>query len=139
MYVPRDECFSEVKQFTFSTNTLHSGLHALLPALSTAIVDRNLGFPVFSAIDDLFNEGLSLPPQQSKGFLTTVLPRLVKLVKDTEGDLLRFETPATMDSKQDYIIYPAAHIYKLSFTKKKKHIYKLLKLKFSLCFLPLLN
>ncbi|XP_073226130.1 linoleate 13S-lipoxygenase 2-1, chloroplastic-like isoform X2 [Cicer arietinum] len=99
VYVPRDECFSEVKQVTFSTNTLHSGLHALLPALRTAIIDTNLGFPLFSSIDDLFNQGFNLPPSKDKGFLNlrTVLPRLVKCVQDTRNDFLRFETPATMD------------------------------------------
>ncbi|XP_061361393.1 linoleate 13S-lipoxygenase 2-1, chloroplastic-like [Gastrolobium bilobum] len=97
VYVPRDECFAEVKQLTFSTKTLYSVMHALVPALSTAIVDKNLGFPVFSAIDDLFNEGLSLPPAKARGLLSNILPRLVRFIKDTEQDILRFETPATMN------------------------------------------
>ncbi|TKY67437.1 Linoleate 13S-lipoxygenase 2-1 [Spatholobus suberectus] len=97
VYVPRDECFSEVKQLTFSTKTVYSALHALVPALSTAIVDKNLGFPVFSAIDDLFDEGLSLPPLKGKGLLRNILPRLVRFIKDIEEDILRFEPPATMD------------------------------------------
>ncbi|KAJ1421943.1 Lipoxygenase, plant [Sesbania bispinosa] len=92
VYVPRDESFSEVKQLSFQAKTLYSGLHALVPSLSTAIVDRNLGFPVFSAIDDLFNEGLSLPPLRAKGLLRSVLPRLVRVIKDAEADILRFET-----------------------------------------------
>ncbi|XP_061361394.1 linoleate 13S-lipoxygenase 2-1, chloroplastic-like [Gastrolobium bilobum] len=97
VYVPRDECFAEIKQLSFSTKTLYSVMHALVPALSTAIVDRNLGFPVFSAIDDLFNEGLSLPPLRARGLLRNMMPRLVKFIKDTEQDFLRFETPATMN------------------------------------------
>ncbi|XP_058729961.1 linoleate 13S-lipoxygenase 2-1, chloroplastic-like [Vicia villosa] len=97
VYVPRDECFSDVKQLTFSANTLKSAFHALLPGLKTAVVDKNLGFLLFSSIDDLFNEGYTLPPQKEKGFLRTVLPRLVRLVNDATGDILRFETPATMD------------------------------------------
>ncbi|KAL2328834.1 hypothetical protein Fmac_022261 [Flemingia macrophylla] len=97
VYVPRDESFSEVKQLTFSTKTVYSALHALVPAVRTAIVDQNLGFPVFSAIDDLFDEGLSLPPLKGKGILNNLLPRLVKFIKDTEDEILRFEPPATMD------------------------------------------
>ncbi|KAI5390610.1 hypothetical protein KIW84_075781 [Lathyrus oleraceus] len=96
VYVPRDESFSEVKLVTFSANTLQSGLHALVPFLRTSVIDKNLGFPLFSAIDDLFNEGFNLPPQQQMDF-KTILPRLVKLVQDARNDILRFETPATMD------------------------------------------
>ncbi|XP_045820948.1 linoleate 13S-lipoxygenase 2-1, chloroplastic-like [Trifolium pratense] len=96
VYVPRDESFSQVKQLTFSVNTLQSAFHALLPALRTAAIDTNLGFPVFSSIDDLFNEGFDLPPHNEKG-LRAVLPRLIKFVQDAGNDILRFETPATMD------------------------------------------
>ncbi|KAK7262558.1 hypothetical protein RJT34_30132 [Clitoria ternatea] len=96
IYVPRDECFSEVKQLTFSAKTLNSALHALVPMLQSSIEDKNLGFPVFSAIDDLFDEGLFLPPLQATG-LRAILPRLVRFIKDKEGDLLRFEPPTTMD------------------------------------------
>ncbi|KAL5765033.1 hypothetical protein ACOSQ2_017627 [Xanthoceras sorbifolium] len=96
-YVPRDEEFSEVKELTFSAKTVSSVLHALLPALETAIVDSNLGFPYFTAIDSLFNEGVSLPPLTKQGFWRTLIPRLIKAVHDTGEDILRFETPATMD------------------------------------------
>ncbi|CAI8587340.1 unnamed protein product [Vicia faba] len=81
VYVPRDESFSDVKQATFYVNTLKSALHALVHVLRTSVVDKNLGFPIFSAIDDLFNEGYNLPSQQQKD-LKTILPRLVKLVQD---------------------------------------------------------
>ncbi|KAE9616565.1 hypothetical protein Lal_00034877 [Lupinus albus] len=97
VYVPRDECFSEVKELTFSTKAVYSVLHALVPSLQTAIIDKDLGFPVFSAIDDLFNEGVKLPILKGKGLIRNILPRLIKVVKDTEKDILRFETPATMD------------------------------------------
>jgi lipoxygenase len=66
--------------------------------LKTASIDVNLGFPLFSSIDDLFNEGFDLPPHNQKG-LRSVLPRLVRFVQDASNDILRFETPATMDSK----------------------------------------
>ena len=97
MYVPRDECFSEVKQVTFNTKSLASVLHALVPALKTVLLDKNQGFPVFSEIDALFDEGLSLPPSKVK--ISNLLPRLVSFIKDKQEDLLRFDPPATMDSK----------------------------------------
>ncbi|KAK4254874.1 hypothetical protein QN277_007951 [Acacia crassicarpa] len=97
VYVPRDEAFSEVKQLTFSTNAVSSVLHGLVPALQTAMIDSSLGFPLFSSIDSLFNEGVNLPPLKTKSFLRTLLPRLVKFINDAEQDILRFETPPTMD------------------------------------------
>lgn len=72
-------------------------VHALLPSLETAIVDADLGFPYFTAIDQLFNEGINLPPLERQGFWKTLLPRLVKAVSDGSESLLRFETPPTMD------------------------------------------
>ncbi|KAL5065369.1 hypothetical protein RYX36_027106, partial [Vicia faba] len=41
--------------------------------LSEKPIDKNLGFPIFSAIDDLFNEGYNFPSQQQKD-LKTILP-----------------------------------------------------------------
>ncbi|KAE8037062.1 hypothetical protein FH972_009687 [Carpinus fangiana] len=98
-YVPRDESFSEEKRLTFSAKTIYSVLHALVPSLETAIFDSELGFPNFTAIDSLFNEGVNLPPfeNQKKGFLSTLLPRLVKAIANTGEDVLRFETTDTMD------------------------------------------
>ncbi|KAL5765072.1 hypothetical protein ACOSQ2_017666 [Xanthoceras sorbifolium] len=92
-YVPRDEEFSEVKQQTFSDKTVFSVSHALLPALETAIEDPNQGFPYFTDIDSLFNKGVNLRP------LRTLIAGLIKAVHDTitGKDVLRFETPATMD------------------------------------------
>ncbi|OMO83254.1 Lipoxygenase [Corchorus olitorius] len=95
-YVPRDEAFSEVKQLTFSAKTLYSVFHAVVPSLQTAIVDSELGFPYFTAIDQLFNEGIDLPPQENQGFFRSLLPRLIKAISDSDN-VLRFETPDTME------------------------------------------
>ncbi|KAG7951019.1 hypothetical protein I3843_13G145100 [Carya illinoinensis] len=100
VYIPRDESFSEVKQLTFSVKALSSVLHALLPSLEAAIVDSELGFPYFTAIDSLFNEGVDLTPpkkSQNKVSLLNILPRLVKAITGAQDDVLRFETPETMD------------------------------------------
>lgn len=101
-YVPRDESFSEEKRLTFSAKTIYSVLHAVVPSLQTAIFDSEFGFPNFKAIDSLFNEGVNLPPleNKNKGFLTTLLPRLVKAIANTGEDVLRFETTDTMDSEK---------------------------------------
>ncbi|TXG73179.1 hypothetical protein EZV62_001758 [Acer yangbiense] len=96
-YVPRDEEFSEVKTLTFSAKTVYSVLHALLPSLETAIVDSDLGFPYFTAIDSLFNEGINMPPLTKQGFWKTLIPRLIKAVRDTGEDVLRFEPPETIE------------------------------------------
>ncbi|KAI6669504.1 hypothetical protein NL676_004389 [Syzygium grande] len=97
IYVPRDEQFSTIKNLTFSEKTVYSVVHALLPSLETAIIDSNLGFPYFTAIDELFNEGVNLPPLQKQGFLKDAFPRLLKTVTDASQDVLRFETPETMN------------------------------------------
>ncbi|XP_022729774.1 linoleate 13S-lipoxygenase 2-1, chloroplastic-like [Durio zibethinus] len=96
-YVPRDECFSEVKQLTFSAKTMYSVFHAVIPSLQTAIVDRELGFPYFTAIDQLFNEGIDLPPEAQQNLWRSLLPRLLKAISDGSDNVLRFETPDTMD------------------------------------------
>ncbi|XP_062171641.1 linoleate 13S-lipoxygenase 2-1, chloroplastic-like isoform X1 [Alnus glutinosa] len=98
-YVPRDESFSEEKRLTFSAKTISSVLPALVPSLQTAIFDSEFGFPNFTAIDSLFNEGVNLPPieNQEKGFLSTLLPRFFKAIADSGEDVLRFETTDTMD------------------------------------------
>ncbi|KAJ8759604.1 hypothetical protein K2173_008784 [Erythroxylum novogranatense] len=96
-YVPRDEEFSEVKQLTFSAKTVYSVLHALVPSLGTAFVDPELGFPHFTSIDSLFDEGIYFPPLKQQGFWRTLLPRLFKSIADTADDVLRFEPPQTMD------------------------------------------
>ncbi|CAN6567371.1 unnamed protein product [Malus baccata var. baccata] len=102
VYVPRDEAFSEVKQLTFSAKALRSVLHALVPSLETALLDPDLGFPYFTAIDSLFNEGVTLPKvktgeAKTGGFFQTIIPRLVKTITEGGDDILLFETPEIVD------------------------------------------
>ncbi|KAK6164226.1 hypothetical protein DH2020_001090 [Rehmannia glutinosa] len=97
VYVPRDEAFSEVKQMTFSAKTLYSVLHALVPSLQTSIIDSDLGFPHFTAIDTLFDEGFLLPDIPTTGFLGNVIPRLVRFITDKGRSVVRFETPELID------------------------------------------
>ncbi|MED6211808.1 hypothetical protein PIB30_077059, partial [Stylosanthes scabra] len=99
-YVPRDECFSEVKELTFSTKALHSVLLILLPSLGKIIVEKDLEFPFFHEIDSLFSVGLDLPPQADgieQGFLGAMMPRLVRQVSGDPQSVLRFETPETIN------------------------------------------
>lgn len=98
VYVPRDEAFEEVKQMTFSTKTLKSVLHALLPQVEIMLLDPHLGFPYFPAIDSLFQEGVPLPKNKNKNFFQSIIPRLVKTIAEGEGDILLFETPAMIES-----------------------------------------
>ncbi|XP_074272916.1 linoleate 13S-lipoxygenase 2-1, chloroplastic-like [Silene latifolia] len=97
VYVPRDEQFSEIKGTTFSAKTVYSALHAVIPSLETFILDPQLGFPHFTAVDSLYNQGISLPALKQHGLLTSVLPRLVKAIHDIEEHVLRFEPPAIFD------------------------------------------
>ncbi|KAJ4850852.1 hypothetical protein Tsubulata_033834 [Turnera subulata] len=95
-YVPRDEEFSEVKQSTFSAKTVYSVLHALVPSLSGVLTDPDLGFPYFTAIDSLYNEGIDVPPFKGEGW-RNLLPNLFKTLKDETSEVLRFNTPETME------------------------------------------
>ncbi|GFP94419.1 linoleate 13s-lipoxygenase 2-1 chloroplastic [Phtheirospermum japonicum] len=97
VYVPRDEAFSEVKQMTFSAKTVYSVLHALVPSVKTTIIDDSLGFPHFTAIDTLFDEGFLLPDIPTTGFLGNIIPRLVRFVSDKGNSVLRFATPELID------------------------------------------
>ncbi|GMJ15549.1 ARABIODOPSIS THALIANA LIPOXYGENASE 2, lipoxygenase 2 [Hibiscus trionum] len=94
-YVPRDEVFSDVKLLTFSTNYLYCLLHGMIPSLEGAIGDANRGFSSLTDIDQLFNEGINLPLQENKGFLKSIMPRLIKTITDTD-DVLHFEPPLTV-------------------------------------------
>lgn len=100
-YVPRDECFSEVKELTFSTKALHAVLLILLPSLGSIMREGELSFSFFHDIDSLFSVGLDLPPENEpeKGFLGTMMPRLVKSISGDREHVLRFEIPETMNSK----------------------------------------
>ncbi|KAK1589223.1 hypothetical protein Q3G72_031685 [Acer saccharum] len=95
-YVPRDESFTGIKTVQFGAKAIYSVLHSLIPTLTSAIVDPDRGFPYFTEIDKLFNEGVDLP-QKSKTSLINVIPRLVKGVADTAQNILKFETPEAMD------------------------------------------
>ncbi|CAD6247705.1 unnamed protein product [Miscanthus lutarioriparius] len=96
-YVPRDEQFSEVKQLTFGATTLRSGLHALLPAIRPMLVKKELRFPHFPAIDELYSDGIPLPAQTGLDAIRSVVPRVVKLVGDTTDHVLRFEVPEMIE------------------------------------------
>lgn len=96
VYVPRDEQFSDVKELTFSAKTVYSVLHAVIPSLETTIVDSNLGFPFFRAIEDLYNEGIHLPSLNKNG-IKDFLPNLIKSINDVEHSVLKFETPSVYE------------------------------------------
>ncbi|XP_068641156.1 linoleate 13S-lipoxygenase 2-1, chloroplastic-like [Aristolochia californica] len=98
VYVPRDESFSEVKQLTFSAKTFKSVMHVLVPILQSSLEDKKQGFPFFTAIDSLFNEGMSLPKSEGgNNFFSDLLPRLVKAIAETGDDVLLFETPELLE------------------------------------------
>ncbi|MFS7907470.1 putative linoleate 13S-lipoxygenase [Helianthus anomalus] len=82
---------------TFNIKTIYSLLKAVIPSLETTLIDKNLGFPYFTAIDSLFNEGVNLPPIESDGFLKNILPRLLKSIEDAQNNILLFETPEMID------------------------------------------
>lgn len=96
-YVPADEDFSEIKEVTFAARTLYSVLHAVVPTLDSIVTDKDKGFPLFTAIDLLYNQGVNVPAPD-KGLLSA-LPRLVKGATDTANTVIQFETPETIDSK----------------------------------------
>lgn len=98
-----------MKSLTFSAKTLYSVLHAVLPSLETSFVDADLGFPYFTAIDSLFNEGVDLPVK-IEPTLGNLIPRIIKDITDTRRDILRFETPEMLDS-----------MYYLSLSSLKSH------------------
>ncbi|CAN1359032.1 Linoleate 13S-lipoxygenase 2-1, chloroplastic [Linum perenne] len=95
-YVPRDEEFSEIKTAQFGAKTLYSVLHALVPTLETILIDKDLGFPHFTAINEMFDQGLNLPPY-SQATLTSLLPTLIRNSAEASNDVLQFEVPPTMD------------------------------------------
>ncbi|KAG6400966.1 hypothetical protein SASPL_137811 [Salvia splendens] len=97
IYIPRDEAFSEIKQATFNLKPVYSMVHDLVPSLKTTLADPDLGFPFFSAIDTLFDEGVALPGIPTTDFLGNIVPRLVRTIEDTGNNILRFETPKFVD------------------------------------------
>ncbi|GAA0168252.1 oxygenase [Lithospermum erythrorhizon] len=97
MYVPRDEAFSEVKGQTFSTKTVYSVIHAVVPNVKATIMDIDEGFPYFTSIDSLYNEGVHLQAIEGGNVITNILPRLVRTVTDLGANVLRYETPEMID------------------------------------------
>ncbi|MBA0731603.1 hypothetical protein Golax_004518 [Gossypium laxum] len=95
-YVPRDECFSEIKQLTFSAKTVYSLMHCLIPTVQSTIADPNKPFPHIRAVDSLFSDGISLPPLKEQGLWNTVLLRLFTAITEGSEDVLRFKAPDTM-------------------------------------------
>lgn len=97
--MPRDEAFSALKQATFNASSLNSVLNGLIPALESVSTDNDIRFPHFPAIDDLFDNGVPLPPSKGGWKLATLLPRIIDTVVDSAEDILRFHPPETFDSK----------------------------------------
>ncbi|MBA0736525.1 hypothetical protein Gogos_010068 [Gossypium gossypioides] len=95
-YVPRDECFSEIKQLTFSAKTVYSLMHCLIPTVQSTIADPNKPFPHIGAVDSLFSDGINLPPLKEQGLWNTVLPKLFTAITEGSEDVLRFKAPDTM-------------------------------------------
>ncbi|KAJ4724166.1 Lipoxygenase [Melia azedarach] len=99
-YIPRDEAFADIKNAQFGAKLLYSVLHAVIPTVETLVVDKDLGFPSFTEIDKLFNEGINMPLPEAlkeKSLWQSALPRLLKEATDTEKSILRFETPDAME------------------------------------------
>ncbi|KAJ4724168.1 Lipoxygenase [Melia azedarach] len=99
-YIPRDEAFADIKNAQFGAKLLYSVLHAVIPTVEAMVVDKDLGFPYFTEIDKLFNEGINVPfPEalKEKSLWQSALPRLLKEATDTGNSILRFETPDAME------------------------------------------
>ncbi|KAH0778946.1 hypothetical protein KY290_005373, partial [Solanum tuberosum] len=95
-YVPRDEALSEVKNLSFSGNTIYAVLHAIVPGLQSIITDPELGFPHFSAIDSLYNVEVDLPALQTNS-LFSIIRRLIRAIYETRKDVLLFGTPEFLE------------------------------------------
>ncbi|KAI3822896.1 hypothetical protein L1987_10497 [Smallanthus sonchifolius] len=94
-YIPADEDFSEIKGVNFGARTLYSLLHGVVPSLDSIVTDKDKGFPLFTSIDLLYNQGVNVPPPEN-GILT-VLPTLIKKAADTTNTVIQFETPEIID------------------------------------------
>ncbi|PKU68520.1 probable lipoxygenase 8, chloroplastic [Dendrobium catenatum] len=92
IYVPRDEAFSEVKTLTFNGKTLTSVLHAIIPAVNSALIDINVGFKNFIDIDELYDQGFKVPDNVHGP--KALLHKLCNSIKDTADDVLQFEIPS---------------------------------------------
>ncbi|KAL8255567.1 hypothetical protein R6Q59_030634 [Mikania micrantha] len=92
-YVPSDEHFSEIKDLQFGATYLYNVLHEIVPTLDSIFTEKDKGFPLFTDINLLYDQGVNVPPSDK---ITTNLPRLVKAV-DVAHDVIQFETPETID------------------------------------------
>ncbi|KAI7754640.1 hypothetical protein M8C21_021508 [Ambrosia artemisiifolia] len=93
-YVPCDEDFSEIKDLQFGARYLYNVLHEIVPTLDSIFTDKDKGFPLFTDIDLLYNQGVNVPSTEK---ITSDLPRLVKGTVDAAHDVIQFETPETID------------------------------------------
>lgn len=75
-------------------------LHAIVPSLDSIVTDKDKGFPLFTSIDLLYNQGVNVPPPDNG--IISALPRLVKGVADTANTVIQFETPELIDSRHFY-------------------------------------
>ncbi|KAD5508749.1 hypothetical protein R6Q59_030635 [Mikania micrantha] len=94
-YVPCDEDFSEIKDVQFGATALYSVLHAVVPVLDSVFMDKYKGFPLFTDIDLLYNQGVNVPAPNNG--IASALPRLIKGAVDTANSVIKFETPETID------------------------------------------
>ncbi|KAI7731547.1 hypothetical protein M8C21_022303 [Ambrosia artemisiifolia] len=94
-YVPCDEDFSQIKEIYFNARTLFALLHGVIPTLKAIFTDKDKGFPLFTSINKLYNEGVNIPPPDKD--VEGALPRLIKKAIDAANAILKFETPETMD------------------------------------------
>lgn len=59
-------------------------------------MDKDKGFPHFSGIDALFDEGIEMPDKQ--GIFKLTLPRLFKALAEGTDSILQFELPQLLES-----------------------------------------
>ncbi|XP_010537560.1 PREDICTED: lipoxygenase 2, chloroplastic [Tarenaya hassleriana] len=93
-YVPRDEEFRPVKEAAFAGNAVLAVLPSIFPQIESALVDPDMEFPHFKAIDDLFDEGIELPKNEG---LLSFIPNLIKVVAEATDDVLQFTAPVLVD------------------------------------------
>lgn len=95
-YVPRDEEFSEVKMESHTDKTESGKMHAFVPGLKNLFIGNELGFPYFTAIDELFDEDDDLSEEFQKK-LKNIFRRIVTFLPFTAKEALRFGTPQLLD------------------------------------------
>ncbi|KAJ0735703.1 putative linoleate 13S-lipoxygenase [Helianthus annuus] len=111
VYVPRDEAFSEVEKGSFNLKTVFLALATATASLKNREDDKQ--FSDFTNIEFLFKIGVELPNLNDNGRLQEMLPRLFKYSENTQKNILRFETPATI--KSNHSSHIRRHIEFLNF------------------------